>query len=465
MNQKSSVALLGTFQKLGGCGMSALEFLVGEGMSWGLVLRHSDGREVEVCDIGEVMAPLELRRLGMDRETSREIMAAVQRKIVGLQEIEMAMAARERARAVPGMEIKDYRVRKIHTLFGTTVIKVPRLRHEGKTQNVVTWPRGTRATPDLDYMRVKLAAWMSFPKAMSLLTELCPVDGGAAVGTAHNRVRDFAWKVREEVADPVPEALEVVLPIDTTFVKGLPGKAEKSLEIMVGAAEASRGEQTYFASPITMQNHCKRLGGEALDRVGRSPNTTLIAFTDGGGNVRRLARDLGATEDPITDWFHISMRIRHVEAVASAFRATTRPMEASRASIIRKVERLRWRLWHGKSGAISNTRRELTMDLRTYRGDPDQAGWKRSGSKLRQSIDKLEDYLNSHKTKMIDYGARQSSGRRVSTSLVEGGADFIVNARMARKQHMRWSNRGAFQVLQARTADINGLLEKRFLAA
>lgn len=186
---------------------------------------------------------------------------------------------------------------------------------------------------------------------------------------------------------------------------------------------------------------------------------------DGGGNVRRLARDLGATEDPKTDWFHISMRIRNVEAIASAFRASTRHMEASRASIIRKVERLRWRLWHGKDGAIEKVRRDLTIDLRTYRGDPDQAGRKRSGKKLLKSIDKLEAYLVSHKTELIDYGARQSSGRRVSTSLVEGGADFIVNARMARSQHMRWSNRGAFQVLQARTADINGLLERHFLAA
>ena len=94
---------------------------------------------------------------------------------------------------------------------------------------------------------------------------------------------------------------------------------------------------------------------------------------DSGGNVRRLARDLGATVDPETDWFHISMRIRNVEAAASAFRALTRPMEASRDSILRKVERLQWRLWHGKDGAIAKVRRDLTVDLRTYRGDPDPA--------------------------------------------------------------------------------------------
>ena len=88
-------------------------------MSWGLVLRHSDGRELDVCEIGEVAAPVKLRQLGIDREISRRILAAVQRRIVGLQEIELATAARAQARSVLGMEVTDYRVRKIDTLFGT----------------------------------------------------------------------------------------------------------------------------------------------------------------------------------------------------------------------------------------------------------------------------------------------------------------------------------------------------------
>ena len=434
-------------------------------MVWTLILRNADGQEVDVCSIGEVVAPLSLHNLGMDRSLSQKILRALQSRICTLQETGLAVAAKSFARAHPGVQIKDYRSRKIQTLFGAISIKVPRLLMGTKTRSFVQWPTHVQATPDLDYLRVKLSAWMSFPKAMVFLKELCPVDGGAATSTAHRRVGEFAWSHQEAAQKKAPEAEEVVLPIDTTFVKGLPGKAEHSLELMVGAAEATRGKQTYFAAPICMQTHCKRLGADALERVGCTENTHLIAFTDGGGNVRRLARDLGASEEPITDWFHLSMRIRHVEAVASAFKATTRSMEASHASIMRKIERLRLRLWHGRGDAIDRVRDDLVVDLRTYRGDPDQAEWKRRGKKLHQSIAKLEDYAISHKTRLIDYGARQSRGKRVSTSLVEGGAEFIVNARMAKGQHMRWSNRGAFQVLQARTADINGLLERHFLAA
>ena len=433
---------------------------------WTLVLRNdAGGEEVDVCPMGDVVAPTTLGRLGMDRDMSRRVLASLQQRLCRLQETALACEARRCARTHAAVEIKDYRKRKVHTLFGNIIIRIPRLRVSGKTRAFVNWPRGARATPELDHMRVKLSAWMSYPRAVALLGELCPVDGGAGVSTAHDRVREFAWgRQPEPIKAPAP-AQEVFLPIDTTFVKGVPDKAERSLEILVGAAEATRGKPTYFAAPLAMQTHCKRLGHAALNTVGRTSSTTLIAFTDGGTNVQRLARHFGPSEPPITDWFHISMRIRNVESVAAAFRAPNRSLEAARASIIRKIERLRLRLWHGKDGAIKRTLQDLAPDLRTYHGDPGAAEWKRRAAKLRRSIGKLDDYLSGHRTRVIDYGARQSRGRRVSTSLVEGGADFIVNARMTRGQHMRWSNRGAFQVLQARTADINGTLEHHFHAA
>lgn len=104
---------------------------------------------------------------------------------------------------------------------------------------------------------------------MALLRNLCPVDDGAGVSTAHDRVSKYAWRAKPEpIERPSLAADEVFLPIDTTFVKGIPRKAERSLGILMGAAKATRGEQTYFAAPIEMQTHCKRLGHTALTTVG-----------------------------------------------------------------------------------------------------------------------------------------------------------------------------------------------------
>ena len=76
-----------------------------------------------------------------------------------------------------------------------------------------------------------------------------------------------------------------------------------------------------------MHAHCLRLGHESLDKTRRTDKSKVVSFTDAGGNVQRLARELGATDLPITDWFHISMRIRHVEAIADAIRTPNRSFE------------------------------------------------------------------------------------------------------------------------------------------
>lgn len=58
-----------------------------------------------------------------------------------------------------------------------------------------------------------------------------------------------------------------------------------------------------------------------------------------------------------------------------------------------------------------------------------------------------------------------AAGERVATSLAEGGADRLVNARMARKLLMRWSERGAFNVLQVRAAQFNQRFAQQPIAA
>jgi hypothetical protein len=51
---------------------------------------------------------------------------------------------------------------------------------------------------------------------------------------------------------------------------------------------------------------------------------------------------------------------------------------------------------------------------------------------------------------------------RVGTSITEGTANFLVNRRMNKSQQMRWSRRGADQLLQVRCAVYNGTLGSEF---
>ena len=60
----------------------------------------------------------------------------------------------------------------------------------------------------------------------------------------------------------------------------------------------------------------------------------------------------------------------------------------------------------------------------------------------------------------IDYGREYRKGRRISTARVESTVDQLVDWRMEKKQHMRWTKNGAQMLLHARCALINGELGK-----
>ena len=69
-------------------------------------------------------------------------------------------------------------------------------------------------------------------------------------------------------------------------------------------------------------------------------------------------------------------------------------------------------------------------------------------------------YLIANQTRLINYGREYRKGRRISTARVESTVDQLVDWRMEKKQHMRWTRRGAQMLLHARCALINGELGK-----
>jgi hypothetical protein len=74
-------------------------------------------------------------------------------------------------------------------------------------------------------------------------------------------------------------------------------------------------------------------------------------------------------------------------------------------------------------------------------------------------VTNLRRYLANNVDSLIDYGARYRSKHSISTSRAEGCVDEIANARMAKKQRMRWSPKGAHYVATVRAAVLDGRLE------
>jgi hypothetical protein len=53
------------------------------------------------------------------------------------------------------------------------------------------------------------------------------------------------------------------------------------------------------------------------------------------------------------DWFHIAMRLQHLEQIARGLSADDPAQVAAKAVIVAEVDRLHWRLWNGKARAFS----------------------------------------------------------------------------------------------------------------
>ncbi|HJU16797.1 MAG TPA: hypothetical protein VJ770_10045 [Stellaceae bacterium] len=128
----------------------------------------------------------------------------------------------------------------------------------------------------------------------------------------------------------------------------------------------------------------------------------------------------------------------------------------AKAVIAEAIERLRWRLWHGK---VKNAR--ATIDcirgvMRAYRDQ--QAQWRKHGA-ARQfwaALLGFDGYLRGQSAWLVNYAERHRAGLRVGTSITEGAANYLVNRRMNKSQQMRWSRRGADLLLQVRCAVYNG---------
>jgi hypothetical protein len=68
--------------------------------------------------------------------------------------------------------------------------------------------------------------------------------------------------------------------------------------------------------------------------------------------------------------------------------------------------------------------------------------------------------LRTGKLIRIDRLREYGEGHRISTAQVESTVDQLVDWRMEKKQHMRWTQRGAQMLLHARCALLNGELGK-----
>jgi hypothetical protein len=126
------------------------------------------------------------------------------------------------------------------------------------------------------------------------------------------------------------------------------------------------------------------------------------------------------------------------------------PIEAT--ALQDRLERIKWRLWHGDADEALTRVRELAEDVAAL------AGGYPSLARLVKATAGLATYIANNTAAIADYAERWDHGEIISFADV----DLVVSRRFAKKQQMQWSKKGAHRLLQTRTRTLDGTLRDLF---
>src|SRR5689334_10238587 len=433
-------------------------------MGWVLRLVESgaDGSSDSI-DVLEIERPGDLgdlADLGLTHAEGKELLARVQQAVVAAQSRSHAIH-RPSCRSCGAMcQLKDYRPHQIATLFGPVTVRLPRFRCAGcdGAETGIDWPAHCRSTPELDQLRAQYAALLPYRVAAGVLEHLLPIGAGITPETLRAHTLKLGAELRDAApAEPAAAAAAVTLSVDSTYIRSCE-EGSRHLEVRLGNVETAAGARQVFAAVARTDTQIEALIRRSLKEVGQTADTALTAFTDGCPGLRAILVEAGVAEPPFLDWFPIAMRLEHAGKTAGSLPGETPEQERAKAVIVKEVDRLHWRIWHGKATDAQLTLERIREVMPAFQGERGRGSQSPSSRRLWTALREIDRYLSSQSAWLINYAERHRAGQRVGTSITEGTANFLVNRRLNKEQQMRWSRRGADLLLQVRRAVINGKL-------
>ena len=82
--------------------------------------------------------------------------------------------------------------------------------------------------------------------------------------------------------------------------------------------------------------------------------------------------------------------------------------------------------------------------------------------KLQQATHEFHVYITTNQSFLVNYGDRYRNGETISSAFVESTVNEIISKRFVKKQQMRWTKKGAQQLLQVRIQVLNNTLWESF---
>jgi hypothetical protein len=437
-----------------------------------LVTDWGDASTVEVGQIERPSQSLEPETVGLSLEDGKRLLHSLQQAVIPAQTEEICALRRVCQGCHRWTEVKDYRKRKVDTVFGTVTFRSPRIIScHCEPPFFLATPLcpllpiiPERATPELLTLQAKLSAQMPYRQVVGTMREFLPVSDKFNHVTIRNRALRVGARIDKvgQSATAMPLAGECTIAIDGGFVRGT-GKANtRNFEVLTGRL-AAPGVKPYVFAWVRSEvpSTTDRVAALARAQTGEvRPQLSLI--TDGANGIQRIHRQLPFPAKPILDWFHISMRVRYLEQIIGGLWPRSETERCAKKLLAEYVGKLRWCFWHANVQKAQERMRQILMVCRIVVCETPK--FKQSLEQLDYRLREFFAYLESNKGATIDYGTRYRAGKPISTAMAESAVNQVLNARMCKRQQMRWTPRGAHLLAQVRCAVINGDLTAKLRA-
>jgi hypothetical protein len=351
--------------------------------------------------------------------------------------------------------LRDRRTRKVQTLFGTVSVDAPRIsvcpcKSGSGLVDVSLSPLAEllpdRCTPELRRLQAELGARHSYREAARLLGMLLPC-GPVNHATMRKRTQRVAADL-EAAVSPTPEpdpdlSTEIVMVIDGAHIRAAHGYQSRYIDVTVGKIEvAGKPPRRFALAPKGAVAPLATLR-KALREQGLRPGRAVTVLSDGEWALPNLVR--AAVDEPVAcilDWWHISMRVQHIEQAMRGVYALEPRHRAGLEIVEWRIGRLRHLIWNGYHVEASEELfglRHIVSEVAFLNGER----FRSAIARFLWNCDDLRRYLANNVDALIDYGARYRSKLPISTSRAEGCVDEIANARMAKKKRMAMVSPGS----------------------
>jgi hypothetical protein len=254
------------------------------------------------------------------------------------------------------------------------------------------------------------------------------------------------------------EAGPMVIALDGAHIRAVPGFQVRHFELMVGRVETKRQQTRHFAVAPNVTTSRSRAIGNALRSRGWLPGRDVTVLSDGDpALVESRPYRNGRSNETYLDWFHVSMRVRHVEQALAGLLGSDLEQKGPLQYVDLDVSRLRHLIWNGYDDEARRALRNIT-DMAANAIWLNAPHGKVRIERLIQLASELRTYLSLNAMALVDYGRRYRAGLRIASSGAESVVNSLVNARMNKGRQMRWSPQGTHRVLQVRAAVMDGRL-------